>query len=500
MTQHLIDDELAEQDLLACATRVAETIDNVEGHGEAMAGAAARYADAGQFDFAVALAETIGDPYIRDRTLSDIAVKSFEAGEGDDAMRLLETIEDPGWQEESAAQISLKRAAAGHYRQAAELARQMQDASSTLAEIAVKWAEASHYDEALELVRDIESQGSAASALAEIASIYTKAGQRGEAAELLSQATMRARSVELTEDRVSILVSIGVKYAEAGEPEKAEEVLAEASRLAESVEIERYRENSLAQVSFGFARLGQGERALETAALIDDSFQAAMAHANLASEHLRAGRREEGLAMLSRALELAEAEEYYQENTYPMSKYRALSAIAVQYAEADLYRQATQTAKLIESEQDRSAALIEVERALMRVGNIDQALNAARMIEDQSLGVIALTTLAQSLIKDGQQERALNILAEARRIAVAIPWPNDKTLAFAEIARKYAATEQAEETAQLLLHALETSAGIESRYSLALALAQLSDVYDETGAEIDEHAMNILREIVIKLD
>ena len=106
MTQYLIDDELAEQDLLACATRVAETIDNVEGHAETMASAAARYADAGQFDFAVALAETITDPYTRDRALAHITVKSFEAGESEYAFQLLETIEDTSFQAEATAQMA----------------------------------------------------------------------------------------------------------------------------------------------------------------------------------------------------------------------------------------------------------------------------------------------------------------------------------------------------------------------------------------------------------
>src|ERR1051325_341280 len=100
MTEYLIDDELAEQDLLACATRVAETIDNVEGHAETMAGSAARYADAAQFDLAVALAETISDPYTRDRALAHIAVKSFEAGESEYASNLVGTIEDPSFRSE----------------------------------------------------------------------------------------------------------------------------------------------------------------------------------------------------------------------------------------------------------------------------------------------------------------------------------------------------------------------------------------------------------------
>jgi tetratricopeptide (TPR) repeat protein len=501
MSQYLIDDELAEQDLLACATRVAETIDNLEGHAELMAGAAARYADAGQFDFAVALAETIGDPYTRDRARAHIAVKSFEAGESDYAMRLLEGIEDPSFQAYATAQIAVRRAAAGDYAGGAELAHSLEDSSSTLAEIAVKCAEAGHYDEALELVGTIDYQGSAASALTEMAAIHTKAGRQKEASELLSQALLEARSIELAEDRVSMLVSIGTRYAEAGEQDKAEEVLLEAERLAERVELDSYRDNSLEQVSLGLARLGQSERALEVAARIEDSFQAASAHTGISSEHLRAGRSDEAQSTLSRALELVEAEEFYRSSSYPASRYNALTGIAMQYAEAALYDQATRTARMIESDRDRSAALMEVAKTFMRAGNTDHALNAARMIEDSSIKAVALTTLAQALSKNDQQERALSVLAEATRTAEEITWANDRTLALIEIARRYASAEGHEdEAAKLLLQALETSVHIESRYGLASALAQLSDAYDETGLEIDERVMNILREIVIKLD
>lgn len=499
MTQYLIDDELAEQDLLACATRVAETIDNVEGHAETMAGAATRYADAGQFDFAVALAETISDPYTRDRVLADITVKSFEAGESEYAMHLLETIEDLSFQAHATAQMAVRRAAAGDCKGGAEIARRLEDASSALAEVAVKCAEAGHYDEALEIIGTIEYQGSAAFALTEIATIHTKAGRQDDASALLARALAVAESVELTEDRVSMLVNVGARYAEAGEQAKAEEVLLNAAQLAETVE-HNYRDNSLAQVSVGLAHLGLSERAAETAALIDDSFQAAAAHTGIASEHLRAGQSDDAKAMLAHSLELVEAEEFYQRDAYPASRYRALTDLAVQYAETGLFDEATRAAKMIESDRERNAALLEVAKAFMRAGNADRALQAARLIEDPSVASVTFTTLAGALLKDGQQERALAVLSEARRTAGEITWANDKTLALIEIARKYAGTEREGEVAGLLLQALETSVGIESRYGLASALAQLSDAYDETGVEIDERATNILREIVIKLD
>ena len=508
MSEYLIDDELAEQDLLACAARVAETIDNLEGHAEAIANVAARYADAGQFDFAAALAETIDDPFSRDRTLSNIAVKATGAGESDYASQLLEAVEDPSFQAEALAQIAVTRAEAGDCEEAARVALGMEDASSTLAEIAVKCAAAGQYERALEIIQSIEYEGSAAYALTEIAALHIKSGRANEAAESLSRALAQAESIELAEDRVNMLVTVGLRYAEAGEQDRAESILLDAARLAETVEIEGYRESSYAQTSIGLARLGLDERSLEVASRIEDSFQAASAHTAIAAEHLRAGRREEALGLLSSALQLVTGEEFYNESGYPASKHRALAEIAVQYALASSHDEAVRTAKMIDAERDGNVALAEVTRASTHAGNTDQALQAARMIEISSLRVLAFTAIAGALLKDGQEqreqqgqpERALAVLSEAARAAEEIEWANDRTLALVEVALKYYEAEREAEVARILLQALESTREIENKLDLSAALARLSDAYHETGVETDDRVTEILREIDFKLD
>ncbi|HVG34598.1 MAG TPA: hypothetical protein VM911_16130, partial [Pyrinomonadaceae bacterium] len=98
------------------------------------------------------------------------------------------------------------------------------------------------------------------------------------------------------------------------------------------------------------------------------------------------------------------------------------------------------------------------------------------------------------------QERALSLLSEAERVTEQIEWAYRKSLALAHLALKQAEAERTSEAARLLLQALETVRATESEFYMALALAHLSDVYHETGIEIDEKVTNVLREIVIKLD
>jgi lipopolysaccharide biosynthesis regulator YciM len=160
---------------------------------------------------------------------------------------------------------------------------------------------------------------------------------------------------------------------------------------------------------------------------------------------------------------------------------------------------------MIESDDHRNGALLKIARRLMRDREQDRALHAARMIVEPSTKAFALTGLAQWLVKEGQQEedeqqqqRALSLLAEAARVAEEIERPAGRAVTLAEIAMKYPGTVR--EVAPLLLQALETAAEIESKDELSATLAHLSDAYHETGVEIDERVMNILREIVIRLD
>lgn len=500
MTDYLIDDELAEEDLLACATRVAETIDNLEGHAEAMSQMAARYADAGQLDFAGALIETIGDPYIKDDALASIAVKASEAGMGETALQLLRSVEDPSFRASATAKVAIKQAEAGNYDTAIETAGRMDDDSSTMAEIAVKCAEGGQHDKAFEIIQTIEYVPSAVWALTELAAREIKAEEYAEASEVLAQAKELAHSIELTKDRASMLIEVAAKYADAGDSEQAAEILLEASHLAETIEITSLRESAQAQVSLGYAHIGDERRALQAVAEIDDAFQAAAALTSIASEHLNAGRQDEALQLLSRALQRAVDEEFYDESNYPATKYRALTDIAVQYAAAASYERAAQTAQMIEGDKERDNALMSIVQYLIRTEAYEAALPLARLMEDAYLKTIAFTETAGSLLKTGQQEQSLSLLSEASRVADGIGWAYQKSLALTEIALKYAEADRKSEAAKLLLQALETSRTTGSRFFMALSLARLSDAYHETGIEIDESVTDLLREIVITLD
>lgn len=502
MTDYLIDDELAEEDVLACATRVAETIKNLEGHGEAMSAMAARYADAGQLDFAIALVATIEDPFIKDRALAELAVKAMDAGAGDEARQLLKSVEDPGFSASAVAQISIKLAEAGHYDAAVAMASELDDASYTLAEIAVHCADGGHYDQASEIIRNIEYAPAAVWALTELAARQLSAGQGAQAAESLSEARALAQTIELAKDRASLLVETAVKYMDAGEPDEAREVLTEASRLAGSIEITVIRESTLAQVCNGYARIGETESALALVAEIEDSFQTASALTGIASEQLRAGRQDEALNLLSRALQTVLDEEFYDESNYPASRYRALAEISALYTAAAQYDRAIQTAQLIEADKERNEAFARIVTDLIRSKANDAALRIARLIEDAYLKTVALTNIAGAIRKEGEpeEEHALSLLSEAERVTEQIEWSYQKALALAHLALKHAEAGREREAAQLLLQALETTRANESEFYTALALAQLSDAYHETGIEVDAEVSDVLREIVIKLD
>ncbi|MBA3806424.1 MAG: hypothetical protein H0X14_12020, partial [Acidobacteria bacterium] len=437
---------------------------------------------------------------IKDEARASIAVKAAEAGESETALHLLRSVEDPSFRASAEAKVAIKQAEAGDYDTATEIASRMDDASSTMAEIAVKCAEGGRRDRALEIIQTIEYVPSAIWALTELAARDIKAGQHADAAAVLAQALGLARSIELTKDRAGMLIEVATKYADAGERERAAEILLEASRLAETIEITSLRESAQAQVSLGYAHIGDDERAHKIVAEIDDAFQAATALTGIASEHLNAGRQDEALQLLSRALQRVVDEEFYDESNYPASKYRALTDIAVQYAAAGQTERAAQTARMIEGDKERDNALMSITQYLIRTEACDSALHIARLIEDAYLKTIAYTETAWSLLKTGQQEQSLSLLPEAERVAEGIGWAYQKSLALTEIALKYSEADRKGEAAKLLLQALETSRATGSEFYMALSLARLSDAYHETGIETDESVTGVLREIVMKLD
>src|SRR5687767_4766318 len=137
MAQHLISRIDAENDLLACAVYLAESIPPGETHASAIAAVVPRYLEKGNVDLAAELSNTIDDPFTRDRLLTAVAVKCAELDDNEYALQLADAVEEPGMRMQALERVALARSAKGDFDEARNIAAGLPHFDGVLADIAV---------------------------------------------------------------------------------------------------------------------------------------------------------------------------------------------------------------------------------------------------------------------------------------------------------------------------------------------------------------------------
>ena len=209
----------------------------------------------------------------------------------------------------------------------------------------------------------IENNWYKAKALVDIASYYTKAGQKEKASELLSQALQVAPASALKDDQENYVWDyIAIGYAEAGQYDQALSVAQsiedtphqgmvlikivnfyteagqydQALSVAQSMENSWYKTKALDDIATSYAVAGQYEQALKVAQVIEDTESKASALVKIASYYTKAGQKEKASELLSQALK--------GENSIDV-----LVDIAIEYAALGQYEQAQTIAQRLQT-------------------------------------------------------------------------------------------------------------------------------------------------------
>jgi len=237
----------AEEDPLACAFFVANTIKDTGKKAWALLDIASFYAKAGQYDKALHVAKTIEKDNYKANAFSWIADSYAEAGQNDKALKMLsqalhiaKTIKDDYLKTLSWRRIADSYAKAGQYDKALKMLSQALHITETmkntrnknigLSLIAKSYAKAGQYDKALQVVKTIEEHGCKADALSSIADSYAEAGKHDKALEILPQAFKNAG------DSPWRLCYIAETYAKAGQKDKASEILSQIFQKKKNLE------------------------------------------------------------------------------------------------------------------------------------------------------------------------------------------------------------------------------------------------------------------------
>lgn len=354
--------------------RAIEIAHEMEDDSSTLAEIASRCAARGDVERALAIVETLDLDLSIAWALTQIAATEIKAGRGEDAIELLSRavaaavkIEPPDEKATTLADIALQYELAQQPEQAAEvLALALEAAAAAehlyrdaaFGQIGASYARVKEYDRAVAVVEKIENVYQAASALVSIAAIESEDPARVESAlELLSDASELLREAvpeEMNEllSRNNLFGRIAQQYAEAGRYDQAAEA---ASHIAS--DDDKYA--ALVNVAAVAARNKEPERALQIAANIADDYQKTLAHLRVSDALQETGEGAAAQEVLDKAIRLTdEVKGAFQRSRLKIEAAAACVRLDDVARMRELFQQALEDAKLIESDLHKASALV----------------------------------------------------------------------------------------------------------------------------------------------
>jgi len=511
------------------------------------------------FACALLVAKMIEDPTERSKAMASIAVTRAEAGQREQALELLSEAREVArikpWPDLRLwCAIADKYAEAGQQEQASRILGETLMTARTIKrtydgikqnglwvvpDIAILYAKIGEFDQALETTDGIkEPARDRIRAWIGIAGEYAKAGQKDEAARLLSQAHEAAKMFEEKEwisKKSKPFTDIAGVYTQIGQKDQATLLLSQALKKAMTIPYSGDQSEALAEIAINHARNGEFHQALEALNAIEalDPHERCMVLAEIAGEYAKVGQNEQAMRLLSEALKTAEtiegswslyhtirplvkmggiyaqigeneqaaivlsqalevAGEHRAFTTFPeiVDTYRNLGQ---QDLAAQLLSNALTQAMTMGRGDNRSQALVHIAGGYAQAGQkeqalqqLPQALEEAKTYEDEDLKSDVLQELAISYAKVGDFDQSLGIVKAIK------PHAYGSSSALTLIATTYAELGQQEQAMKLLAEALQSAMKVSNPGDKSSALAQIASVLDEYGDK--EQAMELLAE------
>lgn len=490
MAEHLINIEQAQADLLSCAAFLAEDIKSADGHAEAMKRIVPLYAEKGEVDLAAEFANTVDDPFTRDRLLSLIAARCAALDDDEYALQLVEAIEDDGMQAQTLEKIALQKTTKGEFAKAFEIAETMDHPDYAFADIAVYQAAAGDDDNAAQTIGRIEYENAGASALQSIATAKLEKSETEKAVALLEQAASIAADIEHREEKIRSLTDIGNLFVEAKRNDRAIETLDRAKANAEKLD-NVHRDNLLGSVAHGFMRAGSIDLADRALDLVTDKTQIASCLVLFAREYQARNETTDALETLEEAYAVLKSQKD-TETRDSRAKFKLFSTIAVEFARQGKPERAVEIALNNQDENESHTALAQIAQLLAAGKSDESARSAIQAINEDSARMFALISVSDALEAAGEREKAVEYLTEAAHLAETVPQLASRSTAYNELAARFARYEATEKARAASRENLEIIAQIRDESSRAVALAQLSQIYEANNFELTDAEKQII--------
>jgi tetratricopeptide (TPR) repeat protein len=491
MAEHLISIEEAENDLLACATRLAENVRSAEGHAEALKTIVPFYLQRREVDLAAQLADTISDPFTRDKLLMSVAEKCAEIDDDDYAFQLTEAIEDVGLQGEALEKIAIRQILKGDIEKAYEIAERLDHPDNVYIELAVHFAGEGNFQRADEALDSITFPTAKAFALQIIASALLEKHREKDAVEMLERALSAAEEIDFDTDEIRVLTEIGNLFVQAKRRDRAIETFDKARQIAEKMD-SVHREYLLSAISLGFFHAGSlnlADRALD---LIQDKTQISSTLVGFAVGFWERDEKSEAFEALEEAYQILKSQSE-KETRDSRAKFQLLRTIAVQFAGFEKYERAIETAQEIVDEAEQTAALSQIARLAALRGKDDWADQAIKAISEDADRTFAYLNLADAKDSLNTKEKAHDFLDEAASLAESIPQLPSRCEAYNELIRRFSERGKNDRAREVFGENLATIAQIRDESLRAIALANLSEVAEKCGFTLTNEEKELLR-------
>ena len=498
MSEHLISLGDAQEDLLACATYLAEGIKSADGHAQAMLAILPFYLEKQNVDLAAEFANSIEDPFMRDRLLTIVAEKCAAIDDDEYAFQLVEAIEDYGTQAQARERIALQKSAKSDFEKAFEIADTLEHPDNVFAAIAVNAFDDGQSEISADAVEEIEFPYIKVVTLQTIAGQKIEKGEQKEAIEYLERALETAEDIDFEEEKIRALADLATHFTDAKRSDRAIETLDKARHLAEKLD-NVHRDAFLASIAYGFFRAGSIDLADRALDLVHDKTQISSTLVGFAREYWAKDEKADAVETLEEAYAILKSQ-HEKETRDSRAKFSLFSTIAALFASYEKPERAIEIAQGIEDENEQMSSLAQIAQILTMQGRDEFALQAIHAIHEDAQRLTAFIGISEAQKRLDKKEESIKTLNEAAHLAETVPQFATRSTAFNELARRFVEFGETTRARELTHENLETIAGIRDESSQAVCLAMLSEIYEEHNFELSAEEKQILELIIRKAE
>ncbi len=498
MTEHLIHIEDARENLLSCATFLAEGIASHDGHANAMSELVPHYIAKGDVDLAAQLADSVNDPFTRDKLLMRIAEKCAAIDDDEYAFQLVEAIEEQSSQSMARERVALQKSAKNQTAKALEIVESLSHPDDAFADIALHQVMQNDETSAMKTLARIDFPASRATAFQNLAVYVQNEGKSEKATEFFELAVTAAGEIEYYEEKIRALCDIANQFIEINNKDRALQLFEDARIFAERID-GVHRDGLLARISIGFLNAGNLDEADRTLDLVGDNTQVASCLVGFSTIFSRNGEDAEAAETLEEAYQLLKSQRD-QDIRDSQSRFSLFGTIAVQFAHFERPERAIEIAQENIDEMQRLSALSQIAQVCAAQCNEEFSKQALNAIFEDSTRMFTLIGISDEKNNAGDKESSLKFLNEARELCESVPQLASRSEALSAFAVRYQEFGETAKARKILHENLETISQIKDEANRSVGLADLAKIYEKFEFSLTDDEKTILNEMVRKAE